>query len=397
MMNRGSQMRGVDLPQLRSERLERLQAAMRKRGIAACLLTQPMNVRYATGTAIMTVYGLGYFFRCTLVFAEGQPILYEHNNSKHLTEPIVEDVRPMLWDWEFSGDDAMPWAHEWALEIRGALRERGVVGEKIALDRLTTPGFLALQNLGIELIDSGPVMLEARMVKTPEEVHAFRVNGPLIEQMLENMEAAIVQGVRENELLATLTDTLLRGGGEFQITRGVEVGANTNPWRTEASDLAAADGDLVWVDTDVNGIEGYFFCVSRTFLCGDGQPSPQQKEAYRAAHEYVTQASELLRPGTSFWEFAEKVPRFPEKYQAQRYEVLGHSVGLEDEGPSFPYADEEPPSVDHVLEENMVMVIEGYFGEVGARDGVKLGDQYLITKDGPERLVNYPFEQRLLS
>lgn len=369
---------------------------MRKRGIAACLLTQPMNVRYATGTAIMTVYGLGYFFRCALVFAEGQPILFEHNNSKHLTEPIVEDVRPMLWDWEFSGDDAMPWAHEWALEIQDALRERGVEGEQIALDRLTTPGFLALQNLGIELIDSGPVMLEARMVKTPEEVHAFRVNGPLIEQMLANTERAIAPGVREHELLATLTDTLLRGGGEFLVTRGVEVGANTNPWRAEAADLAAADGDLVWVDTDANGIEGYFFCVSRTFLCGESTPTAQQKDAYRAGHDFVTAASELLKPGTSFLEFAEKVPPFPERYRAQRYEVLGHSVGLEDEGPSFPYAGDDPPSVDYVLEENMVMVIEGYFGQVGARDGVKLGDQFLITKDGPELLVSYPYEERLL-
>jgi len=396
-MNDNGGMREIDLPQLRSERLERLQAAMRKRGIAACLLTQPMNVRYATGTAIMTVYGLGYFFRCALVFAEGKPILFEHNNSKHLTELIVDDVRPMLWDWEFSGDDAMPWAHEWALEIQDALRERGAAGERVALDRLTTPGFLALQNLGIELIDSGPVMLEARMIKTPEEVHAFRVNGPVIEEMLANMEAAVTPGVRENELLATLTDTLLRRGGEFQITRGVEVGSNTNPWRTEAADMAAKDGDLVWVDTDANGIEGYFFCVSRTFLCGDSKPNAQQKDAYRAAYDYVTGVAAFMQPGTSFWEFAEKVPPFPEKYQAQRYEVLGHSVGLEDEGPSFPYTDEEAPTVDYVLEENMVMVIEGYFGEVGARDGVKLGDQFLITKDGPELLVNYPYEQRLLS
>jgi Xaa-Pro aminopeptidase len=390
-------MRAIDLPRLRSERLDRLQAAMRKRGIAACLLTQPMNVRYATGTAIMTVYGLGYFFRCALVFAEGQPILFEHANSMHLTTPILDDVRPMLWDWEFSGDNAIPWAHEWALEIRDAFRERGVENEPIVLDRLTTPGFLALQELGLELIDSGPVMLEARMIKTPEEVHAFRVNGPIIEEMLGNMEVAIAPGVRENELLATLTATLLRRGGEFQITRGVEVGANTNPWRTEATNLAAESGDLVWVDTDANGIEGYFFCVSRTFLCGDGKPNPQQKDAYRAAYDYVSQASELLKPGTSFWEFAEKVPRFADKYQAQRYEVLGHSVGLEDEGPSFPYVDEDPPNVDYVLEENMVMVIEGYFGEVGARDGVKLGDQFLITKDGPELLVNYPYEERLLS
>ena len=370
---------------------------MRKRDVAVCLLTHPANVRYATGTAIMTVYGLGYFFRCALAFADGPPILFEHPNSIHLTSGVLEDVRPMVWDWEFSGSDAIPWAEQWAFEIRDALRDRGVQDQPIALDRLTTPGFLGLRKAGLELIDAGPALLDARMVKTPEEVHAFRWNGRIIEEMLARMEAEIAPGVLEQELLAVLTDTLLRRGGEFQVTRGVESGPNTNPWRTEASDRTLEDGDLVWVDTDANGVEGYFFCVSRTFLCGAKKPTPQQRDAYRAAHDYVTKASELLQPGTSFWEFAEKAPAFPDRYRAQRYEVLGHSVGLEDEGPSFPYADEERPGVDYVLEENMVMVLECYCGEVGGRDGVKLGDQFLVTKDGPERLVRYPYEDRLLA
>ena len=389
--------RSIDLSRLRSERLDRLQAAMRKRDVAACLLTHPANVRYATGTAIMTVYGLGYFFRCALAFADGPPILFEHPNSMHLTSGVVEDVRPMAWDWEFSGSDAIPWAEQWAFEIRDAVRDRGVRDQPIALDRLTTPGFLGLRNAGLELIDAGPVLLDARMVKTPEEVHAFRLNAGIIEEMLAGMAEEITPGVREQELLAILTDTLLRRGGEFQVTRGVASGPNTNPWRSEASDRMLEDGDLVWADTDANGVEGYFFCVSRTFLCGAKTPTPQQRDAYRAGYEYVTNASELLRPGTSFWEFAEKAPRLPDRYRAQRYEVLGHSVGLEDEGPSFPYPDEERPGVDHVLEENMVMVLECYCGEVGGRDGVKLGDQFLVTKDGPELLVRYPYEDRLLA
>jgi len=370
---------------------------MQKRDVAVCLLTQPANVRYATGTAVMTVYGLGSFVRCALVPAEGPPILFEHPNSMHLSTGILDDVRPMIWDWDFSGDDAERWAGHWAAEICDTLGERGLRGERLALDRLTTPGFLALQEAGLGIIDAGPAMLDARKVKTPQELAAFRLNAEVIMAMLSDMQSAIAPGVREQELLAVLTDTLLRRGGEFLVTRGVSSGPNTNPWRCEATDRAVEDGDLVWVDTDANGIEGYFFCVSRTFLCGDGKPTREQRDAYQAAYDYLEGARELLRPGITFSEFAKRAPRFPDRFNAQRYEVLGHSVGLEDEGPSILYPDDDPPTENHVIEEDMVMVLECYCGEVGGRDGVKLGDQFIVTRNGPESLVPYPYEERLLS
>jgi Xaa-Pro aminopeptidase len=49
-----------------------------------------------------------------------------------------------------------------------------------------------------------------------------------------------------------------------------------------------------------------------------------------------------------------------------------------------------------VLEEGMALVVEVYAGEVGARDGVKLGDQVLVTADGPRILAPYPFGDVLL-
>ena len=42
----------------------------------------------------------------------------------------------------------------------------------------------------------------------------------------------------------------------------------------------------------------------------------------------------------------------------------------------------------------MVLVVELYAGEVGARDGVKLGDVVLVTRDGLEVLAPYPFLDR---
>jgi Xaa-Pro aminopeptidase len=71
-------------------------------------------------------------------------------------------------------------------------------------------------------------------------------------------------------------------------------------------------------------------------------------------------------------------------------------VGLEEESPSVAYPSDQQPNPDRVLREGMVLVAEVYAGEVGAGDGVKLGDELLLTDDGPVVLAPYPFEPRLL-
>jgi Xaa-Pro aminopeptidase len=368
---------------------------MRQHEIEACLFFNPANVRYATGTSVMGVYSLATCCRCALVAASGAPVLFEHPNSMHVSRKILAGVRPML-AWDFCGTQAAGLAARWAREIRAALSELGVKSNRLAVDRLDAPGFLALQSEGIQIVDSGPLTIEAREIKTPEEIEVLRVNGRIAYAMLADFEAAIRPGVREYELLAVLAHTLIKHQGEYLITRCCAAGRNTNPWTLEAGDRAVAAGDLVFVDTDAIGVEGYFADVSRTFLCGD-RPSPEQKEAYRVAHDCVAGMVELVRPGITFEEFARKAPPLPEKYKAQQYEVMVHQAGLEDEGPSVLYPDDpNTPMPERELREGMVLCLECYTGEVGGSCGVKLEDQVVVTRGGPENLCPYPYDARLL-
>jgi len=95
--------------------------------------------------------------------------------------------------------------------------------------------------------------------------------------------------------LPRLNEALFRHHGEFMFTRLIASGRNTNPWMTEAHDKLIQPGDLVGIDTDANGYEGYVLDVSRTFLCGD-EGTPGQKEAYRIAYDCVNGMRELMKP-----------------------------------------------------------------------------------------------------
>lgn len=384
----------IDLAVLRAERLARLQAAMRDQGADVCLFFNQANVRYATGTATMTVYANGAFVRCAVVPAEGAPILFEHPKLVYRSEPIVTDVRPMP-AWEFS-DDADADARAWAAEVASALGDAGLGSRQLFVDKLGTPAYRALAEQGFAFRDTGPITLDAREVKTPQELRLFEVNAAIGMRMLQRFETEIAPGVRERDLLAAMTDTLLREGGEYLISRACVSGPNTNPWNLEATDRAVESGDLVFVDTDAVGYEGYFIDVSRTFLCGDVDATPAQREAYRAAHDWMRAGIAELRPGLTMREYAGRVPALPEKYRAQRYEVLAHQAGLEDEGPSVAYAEDPQPNGDRVLKEHSVICLEAYVGEVGGRDGVKLEEQLVLTADGARVLIPYPYCEPLL-
>ncbi len=384
----------VDLGALRAERLARLQDAMCAHGADVCLFFNQANVRYATGTATMTVYSNGAFVRCALVPAEGAPILFEHPKLLYRARDVVDDVRPMS-AWEFS-DDPDGDARAWAGQIVAALSDAGVSSRRLFLDKLGTPAYRALTGAGFAVEDTGPVTLDAREVKTPQELRLFDINAGVGMRMLERFEQEMAPGVREQDLLAAMTDTLLREGGEYLISRACVSGPNTNPWNLEASDRAIEPGDLVFVDTDAVGVEGYFIDVSRTFLCGDVGATPAQRDAYRAAHDWMQAAIAELRPGLTMREYAERVPALPEKYRPQRYEVLAHQAGLEDEGPSVAYPEDPQPNGDRVLKEHSVICLEAYVGEVGARDGVKLEDQLVLTAGGARVLIPYPYCDALL-
>ena len=92
---------------------------------------------------------------------------------------------------------------------------------------------------------------------------------------------------------------------------------------------------------------------------------------------------EMLRPSLSFREFADKCWPVPDAFAPNRYMMMLHGVGLADEYPSLAYAQDFADwGYDGVFEENMVVSVESYIGQVGRKEGVKLEQQALITARG---------------
>src|SRR5262249_40936982 len=76
-----------------------------------------------------------------------------------------------------------------------------------------------------------------------------------------------------------------------------------------------------WViafDTDMIGPFGYTVDISRTFHCGPGRPSGEQRDLYKRAYEEVMHNMTLIRAGVNFRDLTEKAFRQPEQFLGNR-------------------------------------------------------------------------------
>lgn len=379
----------------RRDKLARAQQGLRRRGLPAALLFDPNNVRYAASIGVAVVENLHVPSRWLLLPAEGVPILWEYEDTYHLAAGRFEgEVRPASgWTFFGSGDNAALKATAFADEIADAMASLGLSGEPLGVDRTSTVAFLALQHRGLSLADAQGAIEEARAIKTEDELFLLRRNAGHCDAAVENMRARITPGVTENELWGSYMGDALAAGAEYSETRLLSSGPRTNPWMQEASDRVVEAGDLVGMDTDLIGRDGYLTDYSRTYLCDDNPPSAEQRRLYQTAYQFVYDAIDEVRPGRSMRELGELLSnRMPAEFHPQRYPFIAHGSGLADEWPAIKFADHHPG----VIEAGMSLSVEAYVGAVGGQGGVKLEEQIIVGEKANEIISHASHDERLL-
>src|SRR4029078_1123009 len=78
----------VDMAPLGLYRFARVQAELKSRDYSGCLLYDPVNIRYATGTRTMTIWTMHNAARYCFVPAEGKAIVFDYRNCEHLSNGI---------------------------------------------------------------------------------------------------------------------------------------------------------------------------------------------------------------------------------------------------------------------------------------------------------------------
>jgi Xaa-Pro aminopeptidase len=267
----------------------------------------------------------------------------------------------------------------------------------VAIDRCGPLGVQELAKHGISIHDGFEIMEVAREIKAPGEILLMRHAIDVCEQGLEAMREALRPGITENALWAKLHERNIALGGEWIETRLLTSGPRTNPWFRESSMRVIEKGDMVSVDTDLVGPYGYCCDMSRSWVCGEGPASDEQRRLYAAAVAEIEHNTALLKPGMTYREVAEAAWKIPDEFYQNRYSSIMHAIGLCDEYPAIKHlGDFDAKGYDGIIQPGMTLCVESYIGASGGHEGVKLEEQILITEDGHEKLTNYPLQLEFL-
>ncbi len=391
----------IDMAAVRGYRLERVRSQMADNGIDACLLFDAVNVRYATGSRNMQVFSARNPARYVLVTLEGPVILYEFTGCEHLAAELetIDEIRPAITaSFVAAGNDIADRERLWAGETAAVIRQHCGPQATVGIERVNAGAAIALAAEGFAIVDAQQPVELARAIKSDEELKCVRSSLRATERAVHNLRSAIEPGLTEQQLWSVMHQAVIAQGGDYVETRLLSSGERTNPWFQEASARVIQPNELVALDTDVVGCFGYYSDFSRTFHAGPDQPTADQRELYAVAHEQVHHNMGIIAPGVSFKEYSEKAWDIPTKFEARRYYLSAHGVGMTGEYPYLYHRrDYAEAGYDGVFEPNMTICVESYIGDESGGEGVKLEQHCLVTDEGLVALSEFPFEQSLLS
>lgn len=238
--------------------------------------------------------------------------------------------------------------------------------------------------------DITPRMAEARMVKSGYEIERLKKAAAVSVAAMEYAQHSIREGMTEWELAAEVEYQMRKRGSEGVPFTMKALSGPKSAVVTEVPGMRKIQrGDLILLDFGAV-CEGYASDWTRTFCIGEA--GKKQRKIYEHVFRIKEACESLLRPGTCIDELVRSAKNIAEEagFAGDYQTHLGHSVGIKSHEP--PVMDE---GVKGTLKEHMVVTIEpGIY--VRGTGGVRLEDEYLITKDGAERLTGLRSEHWIL-
>ena len=88
----------IDFDRMRMYRLNRVREQLLNNDIGACILFDPINIRYATDTRNMSVFSFHLMTRYVFIPASGPVILFEYPKCEHIYENncTIDEVRSVI-------------------------------------------------------------------------------------------------------------------------------------------------------------------------------------------------------------------------------------------------------------------------------------------------------------
>ena len=389
--------RRVDMARLREYRLSRAMGALEASGLGALLVFDNNNIRYLTGVAIGE-WTRDKLCRYALYTRTGELFLWDFGSAAVHHRMYCPWLRPehCIASYTTMRGATAPeagLAAKAVAEIKGILAGTGVAGEPVGVDFAEVPTFFELQRQGIEVRDGQQVMLDARQLKSSDEIALLSTAAAMVDDVYQDITAALKPGVRENEIVALANKRLYEMGSDDVESINAVSGERCNPHPHNFSDRMIRPGEQAFFDI-MHSFNGYRTCYYRTFSVGSSTQA--QRDAYARASEWMTAALEAIKPGVGtdqiarLWPTAEEIG-LPDEKTAFGLQ-FGHGLGL---------ALHERPIISRLssldapmeISKGMVFAVETYCPASDGVSAARLEEEVVVVDGGVEIITRFPSKE----
>jgi Xaa-Pro aminopeptidase len=387
----------VNFRRLHDYRLARTRAALANSGLGALLCFDQHNIRYTTSTVIGE-WARDKLTRYSLLTGTGDPYIWDFGSAaKHhrLHAPWLhqDHCRAGLLGMRGAVGTDIVLFREAAAEIKSILEAEGVADMPLGIDVVEPPMLFELQRLGIEVRDGQQVMLQAREVKSQDELVLLNMAAAMVDGVYQDIAEALKPGVRESEIVALATARLYEMGSDCVEAINSISGERCSPHPHNFTDRLIRPGDQAFFDV-IQSFVGYRTCYYRTFSVG--RATAPQLDAYRRAREWMDRAIELLKPGISSDVVAASFPTSQEIGIDTEMDAFGlnfcHGLGLGlHERPLISRLSSLTEPIE--LKTGMVFAVETYCPASDGVSAARIEEEVILTPSGPKVISLYPAQE----
>src|SRR6195952_58856 len=391
----------VDFDRLRRYRLARAKESLAASGCGAFLLFDFYNIRYPTQTWIGGALG-DKMPRYALLTEGGEPMLWDFGSAaRHhrLYSPWLapENCHAGMLGLRGAIAPTVGLMESAVRQIKGLLEDAGVADAPVGVD-IVEPAFLfEMQRQGIEVVDAQQLMLDARVIKSSDEITLLNQAAAMVDGVYQDVVEALKPGIRENEIVALANKRLYEMGSDQVEAINAVSGERCNPHPHNFTDRLIRPGDQAFFDI-IHSFNGYRTCYYRTFSVGSATAA--QRDAYTRAREWMDAGIDAVRAGVGTDEVASVWPAATDFGFANEMDAFGlqfgHGLGLGlHERPIISRLNSMKEPVE--LQVGMVFALETYCPASDGFSAARIEEEVVVTEDGPRILTLFPAQDLVVT
>jgi Xaa-Pro dipeptidase len=391
----------VDFRRLHKYRVGRAQQALENSDLGSLLCFDNNNIRYLT-SSVIGEWSRDKVCRYALFTGNANPYLWDFGSaaSHHrLYAPWLKEdhCKAGMLGLRGSVPEEANLFRNAAKEIADLLKAEGVADMPVGVDIAEPPMLFALQREGLDVRDAQQVFLDARQIKSMDEIILLNMSAAIVDGAYEHIANNLRPGVRENEMVALANKFLYDNGSDDVEAINAVSGERCAPHPHNFTDRMYRPGDQAFFDV-IQSYMGYRTCYYRTLNVG--LSTPAQEDAYKQAREWIDVAINMVKPGLTTDKIAAQWPKAEEFGFANEMEAFGlqfgHGLGL---------ALHERPIISRLvsfdtpfeLQEGMVFALETYCPAADGNGAARIEEEVVVTNDGCRVITLFPAQELFIA